>query len=111
MQTTKANSTKKIPAVKHFYDIDAAKKAKKLAKKVVNSNLAKTLGVRKGTKKSAKPGFVGAALVAPVAIQIGTSAALAAGGYALWRNRDKVQSFVTDLMNKEASDIDSSMGA
>jgi hypothetical protein len=93
MNNTKSSITKKaekIPAVKHFYDVNAAKKVKKLAKKAMNSNLVKHSGLKPASKK----GLIGSSVAAPIVLQIGTFAVLAASGYALWKNRSKIQEFI-----------------
>ncbi len=106
MNTTKVSPTKKtagkIPEVKHFYDSQAVKKVKQLTKKALNSNLVKHSGKKSGAK--GKKDLFGAALAAPVAIQIGTFAVLAAGGYALWKNRDKIKDLIGGISDSDAMD-------
>lgn len=113
MNTTKTSTTKKsdkIPAVKHFYDSQAGKKAKRLAKKAMNSNFVKH--ARGVTKKSgSKKGLIAGAIAAPIALQIGTVAVVAAGGYALWKNRFKIQELLGNLGGSKDEGSASSMGA
>lgn len=108
MNTTKISHTKKtdkIPAVKHFYDVNAAKKAKRLAKKMMKSRLVKSAKPVRGRRST----ILGAATAAPVAVQLGTFAVLAAGGYALWKNREKIQKFVKGSMEGDRIESDSTL--
>jgi len=104
-QTTKTSSNRKstkIPQVKHFYDRGAAGKAKKLAEKALDSKWvkgAKKTGSKskRGSSKSSLPTeLFDKVTEAPIAVQIGALAVVAAGSYLLWKKRGEIQTFIKD---------------
>ena len=106
MNTNKKDT--KIPQVKHFYDSQAAKKVKKLAKQALSTNLVKHSRSKTSAKKGSTALFT-RVTDSPIAVQLSALAVVAAGSYLLWKNRSTIQEFIKDSGDSLISELGSSM--